>query len=397
MTSDDSRSATGAMARAREKAAAGMASAAMAWLSALNDDQLPIAAYASPLDPAVETERLRWFFTPTEHGGLALRDQNAHQQSLAMQMVASGLSTEGFAIVSTVMGLENVLDQVEGWGSHWGRRRGRDPGLYWLRLFGRPGRDRIWAWRFGGHHISLNYLVIDGRLAAATPSFMGADPARVELLGSTLCPLQGAEDAARQLIRTFDAYQFRQALLHPSAMSNIVSGNRPRVRHGDTMMHLRDLWRGRFSDPTLDELVDDIDRQAEASSGYTDADHALVAITIPPKGISARDLGEEQRHLLRRLLTRYTGRAPRDLSAAHDAHYARDSVLDEVHVGWAGDTDEGEPHYYRVQGPSILIEYNNTQRNGNHAHSVWRDPSSDFGLNELAAHRERPFPHSGCE
>lgn len=392
MTSDDSRPVTGAMARAREKAAAAMTGAATAWLNALNSDQLSLAAYASPLDPSAETERLRWFFTPTEHGGLALRDQDAHQESLAMQTVATGLSTAGFSTVATVMGLENVLDQVEGWGFHWGRQRGRDPGLYWLRLFGRPGSDRVWAWRFGGHHISLNYLVIDGRLAAATPCFIGADPARTELLGSTLRPLQGAEDAAHQLIRTFRAHQFRQALLHPSAMSNIVSGNRPQVRHGDTMMHLRDLWRGRFSDPTLDILVGDIDRQAEASSGYTDADHARVAITIPPKGISARDLDEDQRHLLRRLLTRYTGRAPQDLAAAHDAHYARDSVLDEVHVGWAGSTDEGEPHYYRVQGSSILIEYNNTQRNGNHAHSVWRDPRSDFGLNELAVHRERALP-----
>ncbi|MCF3136632.1 DUF3500 domain-containing protein, partial [Streptomyces olivochromogenes] len=362
-----------------------MTGAATAWLSALNTDQLSLAAYASPLDPAAETERLRWFFTPTEHGGLALRDQDAHQESLAMQMVATGLSTAGFSTVATVMGLENVLDQVEGWGSHWGRQRGRDPSLYWLRLFGRPGSDGVWAWRFGGHHISLNYLVIDGRLVAATPCFIGADPARTELLGSTLRPLQGAEDAAHQLIRTFDAHQFRQALLHPSAMSNIVSGNRPQVRHGDTMMHLQDLWRGPFSDPTLDILVGDIDRQAEASSGYTDADHARVAITIPPKGISARDLNEDQRHLLRRLLTRYTGRGPQDLAAAHDAHYGRDSVLDEIHVGWAGSTDQGEPHYYRVQGPSILIEYNNTQRNGNHAHSVWRDPRSDFGLDELAA------------
>ncbi|MFI6012272.1 DUF3500 domain-containing protein [Streptomyces sp. NPDC051243] len=117
-----------------------------------------------------------------------------------------------------------------------------------------------------------------------------------------------------------------------------------------------------------------------------------MAITIPPKGISARDLDEDQRQLLRRLLTRYTGRAPQDLAAAYDAHYARDSVLDEVHVGWAGGPEKGKSHYYRVQGPSILIEYNNTQRNGNHAHSVWRDPRSDFGLSELAAHRERALP-----
>lgn len=86
------------------------------------------------------------------------------------------------------MSLKNVLDQVEGWRSHWDRQRGRDPSLYWLRLFGRPGSDRVWAWRFGGHHVSLNYLVIDGQLVATTPCSIGADPARTELLGSTRCP-----------------------------------------------------------------------------------------------------------------------------------------------------------------------------------------------------------------
>ncbi|MEU8124890.1 DUF3500 domain-containing protein [Spirillospora sp. NPDC049024] len=392
MVSDDGGVAPDPMTRAREKAAASMSVAASAWVDALDDDQLSFAVLPSPLDSTAETERLRWFFTPTDHGGLAVRDQNAHQQSLAMRLVATGLSAEGFAAVATVMGLENILDQVEGWGSRWGRRRGRDPGLYWLRLFGRPG-DEVWGWRFGGHHISLNYLIIADRLVATTPCFIGADPARTEFLGSTLRPLQGAEEAGRELLSTFRAPQLRQALLHTSAMSNIVSGNRPRVRHGDTMMHLQDLWRGRFSDPELDALVNDIDRRAEANSGYTEADHAQVAITIPPKGISAQDLDEEQRHLLRRLLTRYTGRAPQDLAAAHRAHHARDSVLDEVHFGWAGGTDEGEPHYYRVQGPNILIEYNNTQRDGNHAHSVWRDLHSDFGLRELAEHRARPLPY----
>lgn len=392
MAGGDGCPASDAMTRAREKAAADMTGAATAWLSSLNNEQLPLAVYASPLDPVAEAERLRWFYTPTEHGGLAIRDQNAHQQGLAMQLVATGLSTAGFATVTTVMGLENVLDQIEGWGSRLGRRRGRDPGLYWLRLFGRPG-DRVWAWRFGGHHISLNNLVIAGRLVATTPCFIGVDPARTELLGSTLRPLQGAEDAARELVRALREDQFRQVLLHTSAVSDIVSGNRSQVCHGDTMMHMQDLWRRPFSDPTLDDLVNDIDRRAEASSGYTEADHARVAITIPPKGLSARDLDEEQRHLLRRLLTRYTGRAPQDLAAAHKAHYARDPVLDEIHFGWAGSIDEGEPHYYRVQGLDILIEYNNTQRNGNHAHSVWRDLRSDFGLNELGGLRAPALPH----
>ncbi|MGI5461148.1 DUF3500 domain-containing protein [Streptomyces sp. CA-249302] len=377
-----------APAPGRERAAAAMTRAAATWLGTLSQEQRHFALYDSPLDPAAEEERLRWFYTPTDHGGLAVREQSAYQQSLAMQLVATGLSEAGYATVATVMGLENVLDQVEGWRISWGRERGRDPGLYWLRIFGRPG-DPVWAWRFGGHHISLNNLIVADRLVSTTPCFIGADPAKTALLGGSLNALGGIEDQARQLARTLTAPQWRQALLHPSAVSDIVSGNRPHIRHGDTMMHMQDLWRGRFADPALTSLVDDIDRRAEADSGYTEDDHARVAITVPPKGISGRDLDEEQRRGLRRLLFLYTGRAPQDLATEYSAHYASDSVLDEIHFSWAGSLDAGEPHYYRLHGPNVLIEYDNTQRHANHAHSVWRDPACDFGLDVLAEHRAR--------
>ncbi|NNN29140.1 DUF3500 domain-containing protein [Streptomyces sp. S3(2020)] len=365
-----------------------MTHAAATWLGTLSQEQLRFALYDSPLDSAAEEERLRWFYTPTDHGGLTVREQSAYQQSLVMQLVATGLSEAGYATVATVMGLENVLDQVEGWRTAWGRERGRDPGLYWLRIFGRPG-DPVWAWRFGGHHISLNNLIVADRLVSTTPCFIGADPAKTALLGGSLNALGGIEDQARQLARTLSAPQMRQALLHPSAVSDIVSGNRPRIRHGDTMMHMQDLWRGSFADPALTRLVDDIDRRAEAGSGYTEDDHARVAITVPPRGVSARDLDEEQRHGLRRLLALYTGRAPQDLAREYGAHYASDPVLDEVHFSWAGSLDADQPHYYRLHGPGVLVEYDNTQRHANHAHSVWRDPASDFGLDVLAEHRAR--------
>ncbi|WP_433760351.1 DUF3500 domain-containing protein [Nocardia sp. CA-135398] len=372
----------------RELIAGDMAERATAWLATLSREQRVRAQFASPLAPDAEAERLRWFYTPTDHGGLALRDQTARQQGLAMQLVASGLSEAGYATVATVMGLENVLDQVEGWHVHWGRERGRDPGLYWLRLFGRPG-DPVWAWRFGGHHISLNNLIVGGRVVSTTPCFIGADPASTALLGSALRPLGGPEEAARQLARSLDSDRYHVALLHKSAISDIVSGNRPTIADGDMMMHMQDLWRGRFSDPGLRDLVDDVDRRAEEGSGYTESDHAAMAISVPPSGLSARDLDPEQRHTLRNLIALYSGRAPSVLADAHAAHYAIDDVLDEIHFGWAGSLRVGEPHYYRIQGPDLLIEYDNTQRNANHAHSVWRNPRSDFGLDSLAEHRRR--------
>lgn len=373
---------------AREVVADAMAEAATAWLHSLTQEQVTVAQFGSPLTPGAEAERLNWFYTPTDHGGLAIRDQTPQQQSLAMQLVASGLSEAGFVTVATVMGLENILDQVEGWQVNWGRQRGRDPELYWLRLFGRPG-DPIWAWRFGGHHISLNNLIVAGRVVSTTPCFVGADPAETALLGGSLRPLHGLEYAARELVSSLGHEHRRQALLHERAVSDIVSGNRATVAHGDTMLHMQDLWRGQFADPALADLVDDIDRRAEDGSGYTERDHAAVAISIPPMGLSARDMDASQRARLRRLLALYTGRAPERLADAYAAQYTDESVLDQVHFSWAGSTDVGKPHYYRVQGPNVLIEYDNTQRDANHAHSVWRDPASDFGLDVLAEHRAR--------
>ncbi|MFI9412840.1 DUF3500 domain-containing protein [Nocardia gamkensis] len=372
----------------RRAVAAAMTAAVTAWLDTLTEDQRSVALFDSPLVAEADAERVRWYYTPTDHGGLALREQSPAQQRLAMRLVASGLSEAGYATVATVVGLENVLDQVEGWKADWARERGRDPELYWLRLFGTPGNP-VWGWRFGGHHISLNYLIVDGCLVSTTPCFIGADPASTALLGgSPLRPLGGIEDVARNLARSFTAEQRRHAVLHESAISDIVSGNRARVTSGDTMMHMQDLWRGQFADPALNKLVDDIDRRAEAATGYTEADHAALAISVPPKGICARNLEATQRDDLRRLIALYTGRAPAAMAAVHAARYATDAVLDVTWFGWAGGMDLDDPHYYRIQGPDLLIEYDNTQRQANHAHAVWRDLSADFGFDALAEHRK---------
>ncbi|WP_029932170.1 DUF3500 domain-containing protein [Nocardia otitidiscaviarum] len=370
------------------EAAAAMTKAADSWLTSLTAGQRSAAQFASPLNADSDRERQRWFYTPTDHGGLALREQTPRQQSLAMQLMATGLSADAYATVATVMGLENILDRVEGWHMSWGRERGRDPELYWLRIFGHPG-EQVWAWRLGGHHVSLNNLVVGGELVATTPCFIGADPARTTLLGGSLRPLAGPEETARQLVRSLDPDQLDRALLHDSAISDIVSGNRAQLADGDTMMHMQDLWRGRFADPVLSDLVDQIDYRAERASGYRETDHAQLAYTTRPKGISAAALNDEQRHRLRRLIALYTGRAPQPLADRHLSHYADDSVLDRVCIAWAGSLEPGEPHYYRVQGPRLLIEYDNTQRHANHAHSVWRDPVGDFGVDALAAHRAR--------
>jgi hypothetical protein len=360
-----------------------MAAAAADWLGSLGPEQRAVATGSAPSpDAAADAERRRWFYTPTDHGGLTLGAQRPAQQRLAHRLVASGLSTAGYVTVATIVGLDNVLDQVEGWSVDWGRERGRDPGMYCLRVFGEPGGAAPWGWRFGGHHVSLNNLVVDGVVRAVTPCFLGADPAVSPLLGpAPLRPLAGAEDLARELVRSLDPGQGTRAILLDRAPSDIVGGNRSRLADGDQMMYLRELWRRPFTEPELAGRIARMDADGEEATGYDADDYQRLALTSEPKGLPARDLDGEQRDLLRALLGVYLGRAPEGLAPGYD-----DAALDGAYFAWAGPTGAGQPLYYRVQGPRLLIEYDNTQRHANHAHSVWRDPAADFGYDVLGAH-----------
>jgi hypothetical protein len=372
--------------RAAREVAGRMAAAAAEWLEALEPGQREMATGGAPSpDAEPDAERRRWFYTPTDHGGLALGAQRPAQQRLALRLVASGLSTAGYVTVATLIGLDNVLDQLEGWSVNWGRERGRDPGLFYLRVFGEPGSAEPWGWRFGGHHVSLNNLLTDGAVRAVTPCFLGADPAVSPLLGPVpLRPLGGAEDLARELVRSLHAGQAAEAILLDRAPADIVGGNRSRIAAGDRMMYLRELWRRPFTEPDLAERVAQMDADNERASGYDAGDYQRLALTSVPKGLAARDLDGGQRDQLRALLGVYLGRVPDGLSPQAD--YAEDAALDGVHLAWAGPTGPGQPLYYRLQGPRLLIEYDNTQRQANHAHSVWRDPAADFGYDVLRAH-----------
>jgi Protein of unknown function (DUF3500) len=370
-----------------------MATSVTAWLKSLSPEQRAIAEYGPPGDSAAENDRLTWFFTPTDHGGLTLNAQTPRQQSLAMQVVSSGLSMGGYVTACTIIGSENILDRVEDFKVDWGRERGRDPGLYYLRVFGDPQTSKTWAWRFGGHHISLNNLVVDGEVASTTPNFFGQDPAEIAFMGApTLRPLGGSEDLARELLHTLSGEARNRAVLLDRAVSDIISGNRARLREGDEMIHMQDLWRGRFAEPRLADYVDFIDERAESQSGYTAADHTVLALTTEPKGLPASALDDGQRELLRKLIRTFYGRVPEEVSRAEAEFYADDANLDAVHFAWAGGGERGDQHYFRVQGPRLLIEYDNTQRGGNHVHTVWRDPVADFGLDVLYEHLEAFHP-----
>jgi hypothetical protein len=364
-----------------------MAEAARTWLDSLAPDQRAVATGAVPADDASDDERRRWFYTPTDHGGLTVHQQRPAQQRAAMRLVATGLSTPGYVTVATTMGLENVLDHTEGFVARFDRERGRDPGLYYLRVFGEPGGAALWGWRFGGHHVSLNNLVVDGTLVATTPCFMGADPAVSPLLGGGLNrPLGRVEDLARELVRSLHPELAARAVLHERAPSDVVTVNRTVVAPGDRVIPLAKIFRDeRFPDDVEQAKLQALSDAIDAASGYADDDHAALEYTATPRGVRAAELDLGQREMLRALLSTYLDRVPAGVSPI--GRYADDETLDAVHVAWAGPTEPGAPHYYRLQGPRLLIEWDNTQRAANHAHSVWRDPTADFGLDVLAAHR----------
>jgi uncharacterized protein DUF3500 len=283
-------------------------------------------------------------------------------------------------------GLENVLDQVENWQVDWGRERGRDPQMYWLKIFGEPDLQGSWSWRFGGHHVSVQHSIRDGEVIASSPSFLGADPAESPLLGGHLLrPLGAAEDFARELVRSLDEGQAAEVLISPVAPVDIVGGNRPHLHDGDMMMALPDVWRERFTEPRLRDLVHSMHEASEVQAGLRPEHHRALSLTTAPKGIAAGSMTDSQRELLRAVLDVFVGRIPEEL-AEREAEKFAGAKLDAVHFAWAGGVERDQPHYYRLQGPRLLAEYDNTQRDVNHIHTVWRDPSADFGDDVLARH-----------
>jgi len=372
---------------ARREAATRMAEAARAWLDTLNADQRKISVGAVPTDDVEDNERRRWFYTPTDHGGLTMHQQRPAQQRAAMRLVSTGLSPAAYVTVATIMGLENVLDYIEGFRADFGRERGRDPGMYYLRVFGEPGDKGLWGWRFGGHHVSLNNLVVDGALVATTPCFLGTNPAASPLLGGAVNrPLASVEDLGRDLVRSLRPELAARAILLPNAPADFVTVNLTYVSDGDQDLPLVGMYRDdRFPDPVRQARRQSLPDAIAEVTELTDADQQVVAYSTEPRGVAAAEFDAEQRDLIRALLATYLDRAPAGTSPLH--RYDDEAALDAVHFAWAGPTAPGEPHYYRLQGPRLLIEWDNTQNNANHAHSVWRDPTSDFGLDVLARHR----------
>ena len=301
--------------------------AARAFLDALEPGQRAKAVLAVDDD----TERRRWQYWPAPRKGFPLGAMSGPQQHLARRLLATALSAQAFVKATSIVSLEPILDEVEG-GSGF-----RDPGLYFVTLFGEPSRDEPWSWRFEGHHVCVNQTV-NADAVTSTPLFLGSNPATVWHDGRVvLRPLGEEEDVARELLASLDDGQRAAAIVDRQAPDDILTSNLP----------------------------------------------ALDA--IPDGGLPAGRMGAEQVVLLERLVDVYVSRLPSDLAARE-----RDRVdLGHLAFAWAGSTQRGERHYYRVSGRTFLIEYDNTQNDANHVHAVWRDLERDFGTDLLREHVSR--------
>lgn len=356
-----------------------MAEAAQAMLTSLHDGQRDKVVF-----PLGGDEQYSWFYTPTNHGGLSLAEMTGVQQSLAFQMLKTGLSSAGYGTATAIMSLENILDLTEGFTSTFAdRERGRDPRLYWLAIFGDPTTDD-WAWRFGGHHISLNYRIADGEVTGATPNFFGADPADSPLLGPHLHrPLAAAEDLGRELAHALNQQEFETALLSKVAPVDIVGANRTIISEGDTPLGLSEVFRYLDADDTA--LWAGRQDAAEAALGLTGEHLEALSFSAKPKGLAVSGMSQDSKEVVRAVLSCYLDRLPDGLADEEQKKFAGNAV-DSLSFGWAGGVEKHEPHYYRIQGADLFVEYDNTQRGANHIHAVWRDLRSDFGGDALARH-----------
>ena len=343
--------------RTARATAARMAEAASAFLSALTDEQRAEAV----LPFADEDERRTWYYFPHERRGLALAKMDHEQQKLAHRLVASGLSLPAYTKAAMVIALENVLYEIEQGRSQFIR----DPALYHVTVFGVPGQTEPWGWRFDGHHVSLHYTIVDDYVASPTPTFFGSNPAEVRHGDYHVLRLLGEEeDLGRALLLSLDASQRAQAIICPVASPDILTRNLPVLSQSTVlpvdMNHLQ----------------------------LTEEQRHLLRYEPTPRGLPAAAMSDRQREMMLELIRLYTDRMPNELA---EAAYSRvtSAGIERLHFAWAGEAERGRPHYYRIQGPNFLVEYDNTQNDVNHIHTVWRDPTNDFGDEILKQHYKR--------
>lgn len=292
------------------------ATAASAFLDGLDDTRRSKATYAF-----ADEERTRWHWTTPDRvprNGLPLREMTHAQAQAALALLAASLSERGYETALEIVSLQEDL--------------GQDPSLYYVTVFGEPGADGPWGWRFEGHHLSRHFTIV-GEEVVAVPFFHGAWPTTTE---AGRRAMDREENAAREVLLTAEGADRAGLLFRTESLTTHVTQNE------------------------------------------------VVVGPLDPVGAPLADLDARQRALVDEVVDAYLGSLPLDQAAARrERALGVDSA--EVRFGWAGSLVPGEPHYYRLQGPTFLLEFDNSRNSGTHIHSVWRDFEQDFGRHLLGA------------
>ena len=306
---------------------------AKTFLSLLDETQLEKARYAFG-----DGERFDWHYVPRSRNGITFNDLNASQRNAALALLKTYLSDQGFQKAKNIMALENILREVENRGAD---DKYRDPFNYAISLFGEPAADSLWGWRLEGHHISLNFSTASGGIVSSTPTFWGSNPAVVRTgLQRGTQVLKSETDLGFTLVNSLDMNQLRAAVIADKAPSDIITGNQRR------------------------------------------------ADVLEPPGLSYRDLSEQQKKTFMQLLNVYVKNYQLGFSKRLMEKIEK-AGIENLSFAWAGSLQPGAGHYYRIQGPMLLIEYDNTQNNANHVHTVVRDLTNDFAEDILREHYEK--------
>ncbi len=310
-----------------------MADAAAAFLASLGKSELAKATF-----PFQGDERYEWHYTPVSRNGLLISDMDANQTDLAFKMMETGYSTSGYAMARQIIRLEPILGEYEAITnnvSQWQRIEER----YWFSVFGKPGSEKPWGWRVGGHHIGIIATVVGNRELSIHPLFFGSNPAEVkhgEHKG--LRTLAEEEDWARALVTGMTDDQRSVAVVDPVAPADILT--------------------------TVARVVNP---------------------DMTPVGIAIDELYDNQREALVNLIRHYVFRSVDESAMNYWSQLEREG-WDSLHFAWAGPLDRWQGHYYNIRHDRFVIEYDNTQNGANHIHSVLRDYTHDFGEDLLAAH-----------
>lgn len=281
-----------------------------------------------------DEERQNWHFIPRTRQGLPYGELSPAQRRLADRLLASGLSGEGMSKALGIMYLDEILRVREGPNG----RFVRDSDGYFFSVFGEPSDQGSWGWRLEGHHLALNFTVQDGEVVSTSPAFMGTNPAIVDdgpMAGMEV--LAAEQTLARELLALFNDGDLATVVISDSTFRDIVSGT------------------------------------------------TMPAERLEPPGLAMGQMDDAQADALMALLRTYIDRMHPELARAQIEKIAA-AGLDEITFAWAGSAEPGAAHYYRIQGPTFLVEYDNTQNDANHIHSVWRDFDGDFGADVLAEH-----------